>query len=377
MYSSTPIVTDDTVYLQDINSNVQAVDRATGEVKWTKKFDSLSAGPNGVAIGGGLVVGGTADGAFALDADTGEVVWEKLKLDPPGRQRGRGHGPAGLERHRDTSAPCRAPSLANFYGVAARGIVYALDLATGEEKWKFDTTTDDLWGNPKLNTGGGLWADALGGRRGQRLHRGRQPRSVAGHAGVPRTARAARATTSTPTASWCSTARPARSSGTTRPSPTTCATGTCTSARSSTDFTIDGKETPVVVLSGKIGTVYVVNRDTHELIWKKDVGKHTPEAGFQDGIGTTLQGTKVTKARPTRTARTATRRSDVHRPGRRYPGWLGGVETAMAVSDGVIYVPVNNLCAVYFRQANYTEGSELCDFATSSRRAAGPGRSHR
>ncbi len=45
-----------------------------------------------------------------------------------------------------------------------------------------------------------------------------------------------------------------------------------------TDFTIDGKETPVVVLSGKLGTVYVVNRDTHELIWKKDVGKHTPEA---------------------------------------------------------------------------------------------------
>ena len=80
VYSSTPIVTDDTVYLQDINSNVQAVDRATGEVKGTKKYDSLSVGPNGVAIGGGLVVGGTADGAFALDAATGEVVWEKLRL---------------------------------------------------------------------------------------------------------------------------------------------------------------------------------------------------------------------------------------------------------------------------------------------------------
>ena len=99
VYSSTPIVTDDTVYLQDINSNVQAVDRATGEVKWTKKYDSLSVGPNGVAIGGGLVVGGTADGAFALDADTGEVMWEKLKLIQA-RQRGRGHGPADLERHR-------------------------------------------------------------------------------------------------------------------------------------------------------------------------------------------------------------------------------------------------------------------------------------
>ena len=133
-----------------------------------------------------------------------------------------------------------------------------------------------------------------------------------------------------------------------------------------TDFTIDGEETPVAVLSGKMGTVYVVNRDTHELIWKKDVGKHTPEAGFQDGIGTTLQGSKVTKAKadedgPDRNA--PFRRS---RPGRRYPGWLGGVETPMAVSDGVIYVPVNNLCAVYLRQEQLHAGAELCDFATSS-----------
>jgi outer membrane protein assembly factor BamB len=121
-----------------------------------------------------------------------------------------------------------------------------------------------------------------------------------------------------------------------------------------TDFTIDGTETPVVVLSGKMGTVYVVNRDTHELIWKKDVGLHTPEAGAQDGEG------KPDQDGPDRNAPFTTFPTTV------YPGWLGGVETAMAVSDGVIYVPVNNLCSVYERQGNFTEGSKLCDFATSS-----------
>jgi glucose dehydrogenase len=121
-----------------------------------------------------------------------------------------------------------------------------------------------------------------------------------------------------------------------------------------TDFTIDGKDTPVVVLSGKLGTVFVVNRDTHELIWKKDVGKHTPEAGAADGKGTADDDGPDRNAPFTKFPVTV------------YPGWLGGVETAMAVSDGVIYVPVNNLCSVYTANANFTEGSELCDFSTSS-----------
>ncbi len=121
-----------------------------------------------------------------------------------------------------------------------------------------------------------------------------------------------------------------------------------------TEFTIDGVERPVVVLGGKMGTVYVLDRETHKLIWRTDVGKHTPEAGAADGRGTPDQDGPNQNAPFTKFPVTV------------YPGWLGGVETAMAVSDGTIYVPVNNLCSVYNKQANFTEGSELCDFATSS-----------
>jgi len=350
VFSANPIVTDDTVYLQDIASNVTAVDRATGEVKWERTFDKPTTGPNGVAIGGGLVVGGTATSAFALDAETGEITWEKEII----RQSSEGVDMAPLIWN-DTVFISSVPgaSLANFYGGGGKGILYALDLATGEEKWQFDTTTDDLWGDAKLNTGGGLWQTPSVDDEGNVYMAVANPGPWPGTAAEPN-----------------GSSRPGDNLYTNSLVVLDGDTGELKwywQALSHdlrdwdlhlgpilTDFTIDGTETPVVVLSGKLGTVYVVNRDTHELIWKKDVGKHTPEAGAADGKGTPDQDG------PDRNAPFTTF------PVTTYPGWLGGVETAMAVSDGVIYVPVNNLCSVYLRQANFTEGSELCDFATSS-----------
>ena len=40
----------------------------------------------------------------------------------------------------------------------SRGVLYALDPATGETAWSFDTIeSPDLWGRPALNSGGGAW----------------------------------------------------------------------------------------------------------------------------------------------------------------------------------------------------------------------------
>lgn len=44
-----------------------------------------------------------------------------------------------------------------FYVGGGRGIFYALDVHSGAIRWSWDTTTDNLWGNVKVNSGGGLW----------------------------------------------------------------------------------------------------------------------------------------------------------------------------------------------------------------------------
>ena len=51
----------------------------SGEVLWSKKYDSPDQGPNGLVVGGGRVFGATAEAAFALDQKTGKEIWsEKL-----------------------------------------------------------------------------------------------------------------------------------------------------------------------------------------------------------------------------------------------------------------------------------------------------------
>ena len=45
----------------------------------------------------------------------------------------------------------------NYKGNAT-GMIYALDSETGGIKWKFNTVeSEDIWGNPEVNSGGGVW----------------------------------------------------------------------------------------------------------------------------------------------------------------------------------------------------------------------------
>src|SRR4029079_2694784 len=64
--TSQPIVRGDTIYIQDMRSNVFALDRDTGAVRWEAPFDIGSIGPNGVAVAYDMVYAGLSD--------TGEVV---------------------------------------------------------------------------------------------------------------------------------------------------------------------------------------------------------------------------------------------------------------------------------------------------------------
>jgi outer membrane protein assembly factor BamB len=76
-FASSPIVLNDTVYLQDLDSNVYALDHSTGKLEWQHTFNKPSVGPNGIAYGYGRIYGATATNAFALDPTTGKLLWSR------------------------------------------------------------------------------------------------------------------------------------------------------------------------------------------------------------------------------------------------------------------------------------------------------------
>jgi alcohol dehydrogenase (cytochrome c) len=74
------IVVNGVVYFQDLNSNVFALDRNTGALKWEHRFNRPSVGPNGVSFGYGRLYAATETQAFALAPQTGHLIWKSRKL---------------------------------------------------------------------------------------------------------------------------------------------------------------------------------------------------------------------------------------------------------------------------------------------------------
>ena len=62
------------MYLQTWKSDVVALDRRTGRVRWSRNTTAPNDGPNGVAVVGGRVFAATDTTAFALDARTGRAL---------------------------------------------------------------------------------------------------------------------------------------------------------------------------------------------------------------------------------------------------------------------------------------------------------------
>jgi len=313
-YASSPIMSKGVVYSQDLASNLQAINQESGEVIWSKKYEQPDHGPNGVVVGDGLVMGATPTAAFALDQKTGKELWnvtltrnEVEGIDiAPGYYKGIVYV---------STVPV---NVSEFYGPGGVGILWALDAKTGKKLWHFDTVPKSLWGNPKVNSGGGLWYTPAFDGKGS-MYFG------VGNAGpFPGTEKDP----------W----------GSSRPGPNLY-TNSIVKMDAKTgkmdwywqqlphavydwDFQgppmltkAGGKE--LVLAAGKSGIVAALDANTGKPVWQRAVGKHN---GHDEDNLYAMRGEY----------------DKLKLPATVYPGALGGVIAPMSTDGETVYVPVVN-----------------------------------
>ena len=154
----TPIIHSGVMFLSNTSNTVQALDARTGELIWENRIGPVSTiaygGTRSLAIYHDKVFVATTDAKIhALDARTGKIVWEQTLGNPNNSDTGgvmvmRGKVLTGL-------TGCDNYSENNCY-------ISAYDADTGKPAWRFHTTAlegepgGDTWnGLPNLLRGGG------------------------------------------------------------------------------------------------------------------------------------------------------------------------------------------------------------------------------
>ena len=344
-YATTPVVVNGVVYTQDQESNVMAIRLATGQVLWTHTYNSLNGGPDGVNVVGGTVYAATDSAAVALSAATGKQLWSRTlignDLEGIDMAPGYNHGTVYV-----STVPVN-PNKGEYLG-GAKATLWALNAATGAPEWSWDEV-QNLWGNPGLNSGGGLWDPPSFDSQGN-LYIGIANPGPIGQGGWPKGY------------PW----------GTSRPGPDLYTDSVVKLSpagkllwyyqltphdlfdwdlqNSPVLTTADGQ--PVVIDGGKAGILVELNAQTGKLIWKLPVGVHS---GPADAGLITENATPI---------------SPIPLPAKfsLEPGVFGGVESQLATNGSTVFAAVNNL-AVPMSVKGVTESSKA--FEASIPKATG------
>jgi len=319
-YSTTPVVVNGVVYTQDIESNVMAIKLSSGKILWTHNYNSPNGGPDGVNVAGGVVYAATNHAAVALSAATGKQLWSRTLI---------GNDHEGIDMapgYRDgtvyvSTVPVN-PKVGEYLG-GAKGILWALNARTGAPEWSFDQV-QNLWGDPAVNSGGGLWDPPSFDARGN-LYLGIANPGPIGENGWPA----------------------GHPLGSSRPGPDLYTDSVVKLSpqgkllwyyqltphdlydwdlqNSPVLTTANGQ--PVVIDGGKAGILIELNAQTGKLIWKLPVGVHSGHDN--DGLLT----------------ENATATSHVPLPARYVlePGAFGGIETQLATNGSAVFAAVNNV----------------------------------
>jgi outer membrane protein assembly factor BamB/plastocyanin len=351
--ATSPIVVGNTVYLQDLKSNVYAYDLQSGQLKWQKMYNADVEGPNGPAYDNGKIFVATGEQSVAaLDANTGQQLWSKqlVQTSPggsptPGAANPSAAGaspPAGTPSAGAAAAPpwgidiqmtayngtlflSSVPgTVTKFYPGAGEGIIYALDEQSGAQKWSFDTVQgSDIWGNPQVNSGGGAWyPPAINTQSGMTYWGIGNPAPWPGTQQFPNASsrpgpnlytNSMLAIDSSGALKWYSQVKPHDLFDLDfQASPIL---GTAN---------INGSQKSIVIGSGKLCYVVAFDAASGTQLWKTAVGQHQNDDATAIPQGQTMQV---------------------------FPGALGGVETPMAYADSVVYVADTDLPFSYTSSA--------------------------
>jgi alcohol dehydrogenase (cytochrome c) len=316
-YSTTPVVVNGVVYTQDMESNVMAIKLATGKVLWTHNYSSPNGGPDGVNVANGVVYAATNHAAFALSAATGRQLWTRTLIgnDHEGIDMAPGynHGTVYV-----STVPIN-PAVGEYLG-GGKGILWALNARTGAPEWSWDEV-QNLWGNPAVNSGGGLWDPPSFDAQGNIYLGIANPGPLFGTKAYP----------------W----------GSSRPGPNLYTDSVVKLSpqgkllwyyqltphdlydwdlqNSPVLTTVHGQ--PVVIDGGKAGILIELNAQTGKLLWKLPVGVHT---GHDNDV---LLTENLTPTSP----------SPLPAKFVLEPGVLGGIETPLASNGSTVFAAVNNL----------------------------------
>jgi len=311
-YATSPVIANGVIYIQDLESAVQAISLDSGEVQWTWQSESATQGPNGVVVADGKVFGATASEAFALDQETGKELWSVPVAESPlaiDMAPGYSDGLVYV-----STVPVNVNS---EYQGGAVGTLYALDAKTGKKAWTWDTVPKSLWGNKKENSGGGLWYPPSFDEKGSMYVGTGNPVPYPG----------------TPKEPW----------GASRPGPNLWTNSVVKLDAKTGKLDWYYQETPhdlydwdfqnspiladaggreVAIGSGKNGIVTAVDAKTGKPVWSTPVGKHN---GHDEDGEYAMRG-QVSKIKK----------------GEVLPGNLGGVIAPPAANDTTVFVPIVN-----------------------------------
>jgi alcohol dehydrogenase (cytochrome c) len=321
-FSATPVVVNGVVYTQDMESNVAAIKLATGKVLWTHNYNSPNGGPDGVTVAGGTVYAATNHAAVALSAATGKQLWSRTLIQ--NNHEGIDMAPGYRNGTVYVSTVPVNPTVGQYLA-GGKGILWALNARTGSPEWSWDEV-QNLWGNPAINSGGGLWDPPSFDAQGN-LYMGIANPGPIGQTGWP---------SGYP---W----------GTSRPGPNLYTDSVVKLSPAGKllwyyqltphdlyDWDLQNAPVlttahgqPVVIDGGKAGILVEVSAKTGKLLWKLPVGVHT---------GHENDGLLTENATPT---------SHISMPATFVlePGVFGGVESQLASNGSTVFAAVNNLAA--------------------------------